>query len=58
MKLDRLFFEGMMKTARIEQEKAKTVYERQAGIIGFCEYVLQNCDFLDLSDQPPQEGVK
>jgi hypothetical protein len=58
MKLDKALFEGMIKTARQEQEKAKTAFERQAGVIGFCEYVLEHCDFLDLKSETPEEGVK
>lgn len=49
MKLEKQFFEDMIKSARIEQEKAKSSFERQAGVIGFCEYILKN-GFLNLEE--------
>ena len=58
MKLEKTFFEGMIKTARQEQEKAKSIYDKQAGVISFCEYVLNNCDFLDLKNDAQENEVK
>ena len=44
MKMDRKTIEGIKNSAMSERDKARTSFDRQQGVINFCEWILQNCE--------------
>lgn len=44
MKMSKETIEDVRKGAIAEQEKAKVTFERQQGVLNFCDWILKNCE--------------
>ena len=49
MKLTLEFLSQAIKSAIQERDKARTIYDRQQGVINFCDYLLKNME-AEVSD--------